>query len=74
MNYMLHFVSFQQRTVTNYLAKEKTEPFPKTQASFRVISTENCDDLRGKRKSSTVPKIDLMTAEAYNSFRKYNKS
>ena len=33
---MLHFVSFQQRTVTNYLAKEKTEPFPKTQASFRI--------------------------------------
>ena len=31
-----HFVSFQQRTVTNYLAKEKTEPFPKTQASFRI--------------------------------------
>ena len=29
MNYMLHFVSFQQRTVTNYLAKEKTEPFSK---------------------------------------------
>ena len=29
MNYMLHFVSFQQRTVTNYLVKEKTEPFPK---------------------------------------------
>ena len=29
MNYMLHFVSFQQKTVTNYLAKEKSEPFPK---------------------------------------------
>ena len=31
------FVSFQQRTVTNYIEKEKTEPFPKTQASFRFM-------------------------------------
>ena len=37
------FVSFQQRTVTNYIEKEKTEPSPKTQASSRFISTENCD-------------------------------
>ena len=29
MNYMLHFVSFQQRTVSNYFALEKAQPFPK---------------------------------------------
>ena len=38
-----HFVSSQQRTVTDYMEKEKTEPFPKTQASCRFIPTENCD-------------------------------
>ena len=32
-----HFVSFKQRTVTNYSEKEKTEPFPKTQASFYYV-------------------------------------
>ena len=31
-------ISSQQRTVTNYIEKEKNEPFPKTQA-FRFIST-----------------------------------
>ena len=29
-----HFVSFQQRTVADYIEKEKTEPFPKTQVHF----------------------------------------
>ena len=39
MNYMPHFVSFQQRTATNYLAQEKTEPFPKTpEKSHELIS------------------------------------
>ena len=47
----LRFVWFQQRTVTNYIEKEKTEPF---QASFRFIPTENCDSLRRKRKDWTV--------------------
>ena len=36
----LRFVSLQQRTGTNYIEKEKSEPF---QDSFRFIPTENCD-------------------------------
>ena len=41
----------QQRTVTNYSEKEKTEPFPKTQASFRIRSTATV-----KRSVSSQPR------------------
>ena len=46
----------QQRTVTNFIDKGRTEPFPKFQASFGVPPAENCDKLYWKRKDRTVPK------------------
>ena len=38
------------------MEKWKAEPFSKTQAFFRSISTENCDWLHRKRKDWSVPK------------------
>ena len=69
-------------SVTKYIDKKQTQPCTKTQASVRVIATENCDDLHRKDKTEPFPKSiwwppkHIIHFESITKvrFRKYNKS
>ena len=56
----------RQRTVTNYIAKEKTEPFPKTQASFRFMKKTKLHRSPSQYSSSVISKKQNCTVRHPN--------